>query len=143
MLDANGVALLLEGVDPSQPSPNVVAGAAPGRRGAAIVNLGAHTCSRACRQVVATHTLTTLLNELRAPVRPARAAGRAARPGRDRGAAAPAARRRRAALTSIVSTFGTPLDIAQELDRGVLPGRRRDRGGVAGYSRKPVPAHRR
>jgi transcriptional regulator with XRE-family HTH domain len=126
MLDANGsVALLLEGVHPSQLQPpvNVLRlalhpdGVAP-----RIVNLGewrAHLLARLRRQVVATHDpqLTTLLNELRGyPCDQPEPAVELPGPGEivvplrlEHGDG-------ELRFMSIVSTFGTPLDITvQEL----------------------------
>jgi hypothetical protein len=126
MLDANAsVGLLLEGVDPAQLAPpvNVLRLALhPDGIAPRILNLGewrAHLLARLRRQVIATHDrqLTTLLEELRRypcnqpePVVEMPGPGEIVVPLRLRHGDG------ELRLMSIVSTFGTPLDITvQEL----------------------------
>ena len=134
--------MLLEGVAPEQLEPpvNVLRlalhpdGVAP-----RIVNLGewrAHLLERLQRQVVATHDpqLITLLNELRGyPCDQPEPSVEMPGPGE---IVVPLRLRHgdgELRFMSIVSTFGTPLDItvAGALDRVVLPGRRDHRGGAS------------
>jgi transcriptional regulator with XRE-family HTH domain len=121
MLEANaGVGVLLAGVDPAQLAPPVNAlrlslhpeGLAP-----RIANLGewrAHILHRLRRQVAATADpqLVTLLEELRGY--PCDDPDPAADPGRSAGIVVPLRLRHadgELALMSVVSTFGTPLDV--------------------------------
>ena len=123
MLDANaGIALLLDGVDPQQLAPPVNAlrlalhpdGLAP-----KILNLGewrAHLLARLRRQVAATHDpqLASLLAELRSyPCGDPEPAVELPGPGE---IVVPLKIRPNLSFMSIVSTFGTPLDVTlQEL----------------------------
>jgi transcriptional regulator with XRE-family HTH domain len=126
MLEANaGVGVLLEGVDPEQLAPPVnVLRLALHPQGVAprIINLGewrAHILGRLHRHVVATHDpqLVSLLNELRAypcdqlePAVDVPGAGEIVVPLRLRHGDG------ELRLMSIISTFGTPLDVTvQEL----------------------------
>jgi hypothetical protein len=127
MLDANaGVGVLLAGVAPEQLAPPVNAlrlALHPDGLASKIINLGewrAHLLDRLRRQVAATHDsqLASLLAELRGYPSEPPEPGLDIRPGHDHPEIVVPLRLRHGdgelRLMSIVSTFGTPLDITVE-----------------------------